>query len=317
MNRYGALLLRSLVGAKSLLRARRGAAPDPPAAKVVIFGAMVTEVGRVRATNEDCVAYVTPELGAPEYRKGFLAILADGMGGHAAGEVASALAVEVVRDAVYRLDAPAPQVLATAFSAAHAAIRDHARRNPEAEGMGTTCTALLARDGRLFLAHVGDSRAYLFRDGRLTQLSDDQTLHAHLIRQGLMSQEEAAQSPGANYILQALGAGESITPTIERLGLPIRPGDRLTLCSDGLHALVADAEIARILSASDPHEACRLLVEAANAAGGHDNISVGVFDVAQGATDGGQKKDHADTKPIVVPPALADGSGEQTGRETE
>jgi protein phosphatase len=145
--------------------------------------------------------------------------------------------------------------------------------------MGTTCTAILVRQNQLYLAHVGDSRAYLFRDGLLNQISDDQTLHAQLIRDGVMTAEEAAHSPGGNFILQALGAREAIAPTIYATGLPLLAGDRLMLCSDGLHGMVRNEDISTILATRIPSEACHLLIAAANAAGGHDNISVGVFDV--------------------------------------
>ena len=142
--------------------------------------------------------------------------------------------------------------------------------------MGTTCTALGVRDNLLWLAHVGDSRAYLLRDGRLTQLSDDQTLHAQLVRDGVMS-PDAGKGAGSNVILQALGTRLGVEPTIWTEGLPLRQGDIVILCTDGLTNLVSDASIAEAVSKNPPPEACRLLIEAARRGGGHDNISVGVF----------------------------------------
>ncbi|WP_457798005.1 protein phosphatase 2C domain-containing protein [Methylocystis sp. S23] len=238
---------------------------------------MRTDVGCVRRLNEDAVAFVTPAADAPDGRFGALAIVADGMGGHAAGEVASSLAVEIVWRIFYSMDAPPSQVLRTALEAANKAILDYAAAHPECAGMGTTCTVIGVRDRRLWLGHIGDSRAYILREGRLTQLSDDQTLHAQMVRDGLMSREEAGTGPGSNVILQALGTREEIEPTVWEEGLPLRAGDAAVLCSDGLYNLVEDEKIRSAVANHAPAEACLRLIEAARAGGGYDNISVGVF----------------------------------------
>lgn len=263
-----------------------------------VVGAMRTDVGRVRSLNEDTVAFVAPAEQDPEAKLGLLALVADGMGGHAAGEVASALAAEVVRRVYFSLDAPPPQALNAAFEAANRAIFDHAARNSECSGMGTTCTAIAVRDECLWLAHVGDSRAYILRDGELTQLSEDQTLHAQLVRDGVLTAEEAEKSPGGNVIMQALGTRQEISPALWSEGLHVRLGDRFILCSDGLSNLASDAEITAIVSRHPPREACAALIDAALAAGGYDNISVGVFAVEGDAPkqSGGQ----AATKRIKI-----------------
>jgi serine/threonine protein phosphatase PrpC len=245
--------------------------------RLTIVGAMLTDVGQVRSSNEDAVAYVTPAYDDPASDRGALALVADGMGGHAAGEIASALAAEVVRGMYFALDVPAADALATAFEAANRAILDRAEADPACQGMGTTCTAIAVQDNMAYLAHVGDSRAYLLREGLLTQLSEDQSLHAQLIRDGVLTKEEAETQPGRNYILQALGTKTDVTPAIWREGLRLYPGDVLVLCSDGLTNLVSDALIAEIAGHPQPQEACRRLVDAACDAGGHDNISVGIF----------------------------------------
>jgi PPM family protein phosphatase len=265
-----------------------------------VTGAMRSHVGRVRRSNEDCVAFVQPRPGAPEERIGFLALVADGMGGHAAGEVASAIAADVVRRSLYAGAAAPPENLRKAFFAANAAILNHADAYPETRGMGTTCTALIVRQGALWLAHVGDSRAYLLRDGALHQLSRDQTLHAQLIRDGALTEEEAANSPGGNYLLQALGARAEFTPEIWAEAMPLLSGDRLLLCSDGLYGHVDDAEIARLLIEHEAQTdgACDALIEAALQGGGSDNISVGVFAVALDAPD--KKRDQASTREIKI-----------------
>jgi protein phosphatase len=208
-----------------------------------------------------------------------LLIVADGMGGHAAGEVASALAVEVVWQVYFSLQGPVPESLMTAFETANRAILEHGKKTPNCKGMGTTCTALAIHDGQVWLAHVGDSRAYLLRGGKLTQLSADQTLHAEMIREGLMTEEESKTSEGGNVVLQALGTGPDVVPAVWGKGIPLIEGDILVLCSDGLWNMVDDAAIAEIAARAAPREACQNLVGAALEAGGYDNVSVGIFSV--------------------------------------
>lgn len=270
----------------------------PSTAPLRFAGAIRTDVGCVRQINEDSVAFIASAGSSQARDPGALALVADGMGGHAAGEVASALALEVVRRVYYSLDKAPAEALRAAFDAANRAIFDYAAKHPECAGMGTTCTALGVRDNRLWLAHVGDSRAYLMRAGRLTQLSDDQTLHAQLVRDGVMSPEDAGKGAGSNVILQALGTRLDVEPTIWMEGLPLQKNDIAILCSDGLTNLVADARIAEAVSKYAPAEACRLLIEAAREGGGHDNISVGVF-VAE-TDDSDRIADQAETKRIKI-----------------
>jgi serine/threonine protein phosphatase PrpC len=263
-----------------------------------IIGAMRTDTGLVRSHNEDAVAWVTSHDDAAATNRGSLALVADGMGGHAAGEVASALAADVVRRLYYDLDGPIPQVLANAFAAANRAIIEYAQEHPECRGMGTTCTVLAFRDQQVWLAHIGDSRAYLLRDRHLTQLSEDQTLVAKLVSEGTITQAEADQSPMHNVILQALGTTANIKPMIGAKGLPLQSGDVLILCSDGVSNMVPDGKIAELASRLPPQEACDALIEAALAAGGHDNASLGVFSVTAGAAP---KRVEPTTRRIKLP----------------
>lgn len=242
---------------------------------------MRTDPGLVRELNEDKVAWITPQDDDVARSHGCLALVADGMGGHAAGEVASTLAAETVGRVYYDLKGPVPKVLQMAFSAANRAILDYAAEHPDCKGMGTTCTVLAFRDGQAWLAHIGDSRAYLLRDATLTQLSQDQTLVAKLLSEGALTEEEAALSPVHNVILQALGAGPKFQPIIGSKGLPLKPGDVLILCSDGVFNMVPDATIADIAGRLPPQEACNALIDAALAAGGQDNASLGVFGIAE------------------------------------
>jgi PPM family protein phosphatase len=241
--------------------------------------AMLSNVGAVRALNEDVVLYATAPEGEAGAKRGTLALVADGMGGHSAGEVASALAAEVVRRVFYDLEGSPPTVLTSAFAAANRAILEWAANHPECSGMGTTCTALAFTEREAWLAHIGDSRAYLLRGGSLTQLSEDQTLVATLVREGRLSKEEAEHSPVSNVITQALGMGPEIEPIIWQRPLPLLADDVIVLCSDGLSGAVSDAAIADIAGRLPPGEACEALIAAALAAGGHDNISVGVLRV--------------------------------------
>ena len=263
-----------------------------------IIGAMRTDTGLVRSHNEDAVAWVTPHDDDAALNRGSLALVADGMGGHAAGEVASALAADVIRRLYYDLDGAIPQVLANAFTTANRAIIEYAQEHPECRGMGTTCTVLAFRDQHAWLAHIGDSRAYLLRDRHLVQLSEDQTLVAKLVSEGTLTHEEADHSPMHNVILQALGTTSNIKPMIGAKGLPLQIGDVLILCSDGVSNMVPNEKIAEVASRLPPQEACDALIEAALAAGGHDNASLGVFSVTTGATP---KRVEPTTRRIKLP----------------
>lgn len=264
-----------------------------------IVGAMLSDIGRVRMSNEDSVAFVIPSSLDPAAGRGCLFLVADGMGGHAAGEIASAIAVEVVRLVYYSQSKPAPESLRLAFESAHRAIFEHSENNPECRGMGTTCTALAIHDGRFWLAHVGDSRAYLLRGGHLRQLTQDQTLHAQMIREGLMTKEESKAARGGNVILQALGTAMAVVPDIAEQGIALNEADRLILCSDGLWNMVEDARIADIAARLPPQEACRQLVDAALEAGGYDNVSAGVIAVRAPAAGRAAESQKA-TRPIEI-----------------
>jgi serine/threonine protein phosphatase PrpC len=240
---------------------------------LAVIGAVATHPGLVRCNNEDVVLCVLPDAD----ERGTLAIVADGMGGHAAGEVASAIATETIRRLYYERGGSAPEVLAAAFAAANEAIYRRSATDPACAGMGTTCTVLALREDAAFLAHIGDSRAYLLRDSGLHQISEDHSLVAQLVRDGVLTPEQAAKSPQRHIILRALGIEPIAEAAVWSQGLPLRPGDVFVLCSDGLSDLVDDATIGDVVARLAPDEACAALVEAALAAGGRDNVSVGVF----------------------------------------
>jgi protein phosphatase len=245
-----------------------------------------TDVGRKRPGNEDsfCVA---PGLG--------LFVVADGMGGHAAGEVASRLAVETIQEwmAKYRGGTDSAEVgepvatysreanfLLTSIRRANRIIFDAAQSRPEYAGMGTTVVAVLGLDGQVVLAHVGDSRIYRIRDDQMVQLSRDHSLVREQVDLGLLSAEEAQVAPHRHLITRALGLKESVD--VDLTEQPALPGDLLLLCSDGLSDLLEDEEMLAIIRehAHDLEEACQALVDRANAKGGDDNITAVLIGVA-------------------------------------
>jgi protein phosphatase len=230
-----------------------------------------TDVGLVRSSNEDAYLVADP-----------IFAVADGMGGHLAGEVASGTTIDTLREfasAIAKDDDPGAALVETA-RAANRAVYEKAAGDPSYTRMGTTLTAAIARDGRLSIAHVGDSRAYLFRKGKLEQLTQDHTLVAEYVRHGRMSEEEAKVHPSRSIITRALGVEPDIP--IDTVTLGLQPGDRIVLCSDGLYSMISDEEIATILASTEDTEAvARQLVDAANQAGGEDNTTVIVIDVEE------------------------------------
>ena len=227
-----------------------------------------SHVGLVRSHNEDS-AFVGPGL----------VVVADGMGGAAAGEVASSTAVYAA-DEARRGQAPSlePRVaLAEAVARAAAKIRADIDAVPDRAGMGTTFTALQTDGTRVALAHLGDSRAYRFRDGALEQVTADHTLVQSLVDAGQLSPAQARRSAHRHIVMRSLGGAGPSDPDL--LDLDTVPGDRLLVCSDGLSDLVDDADLALILALPDASTAADLLVAAALDAGGTDNVTCVVVDV--------------------------------------
>jgi PPM family protein phosphatase len=257
----------------------------------------LTDPGRVREQNEDA------PLADPADPR--LVGVADGMGGHEGGEVASQLAIHTIRSWKDRLDGragrDAADVLRDAFIDANRVVFEKGQEDESLLGMGTTLTIGWLDSGTLSLAHVGDSRAYLLRGGRLQQLTEDQTVAQEWVRRGRLSEEEAAASPHRHILLQAIGA-DTDKLDIETTTLRLSPGDRLLFASDGLTGMVKDNDELRdlLVQNADPQEACRVLVDAANAAGGEDNISVVLVDVSGDADDAAAIDVEDEAAPVVV-----------------
>ncbi len=240
--------------------------------------ANLTDLGCVREVNEDYYCYAEPEDDAAFHRKGRLAMVADGMGGHVGGQVASGLAVDTVRQVYLNHTGDDPlEALAAAFQEAQAAILEYAREHPEVRGMGTTCTVAVVRGHELFYGHVGDSRLYLIRDGEIRQITDDHSYVGRLLREGMITPEEAALHPDRNVLTAALGMAGTVPCEIPEAPLGLQPGDLLLLCSDGLHGLVGDPEMLEVSTRNAPREACQELVRMARERGGFDNITVEIL----------------------------------------
>jgi protein phosphatase len=230
-----------------------------------------TNVGLIRPQNEDSYHCKHP-----------LYVVADGLGGHAAGEVASALVVDRLREVTVAEDASAEQAqqdLAEAVRDANRQIHRSATEDPEHAGMGTTVTAAICVSDRLGFAHVGDSRAYLFREGKLEQITEDHTPVQRAVRAGVISAEEALRHPSRHVLAQAVGLDIDIdvdTPVVE-----MQAGDRIVMCTDGLTDPVPDADMQRLLAGFDtPQAAVDGLIRAALNGGGPDNVTLIVIDVS-------------------------------------
>jgi protein phosphatase len=226
-----------------------------------------TDVGQVRQANED--SYLVHEP---------LFVVADGMGGHIAGDVASSTAVSVISGNATTASAENLETLAELVRAANKAIWEKAGEDPNLRGMGTTCTLMLIDNTKAHFAHVGDSRAYLMRNGQLSQITEDHTLVGRMVKEGKLKPEEAENHPQRSIITRALGVDADVE--VDLLSLDLAVGDRIILNSDGLSSMISDDEIANaVREEADPQAASERLVELANHAGGEDNVTVVVVDI--------------------------------------
>ena len=253
-----------------------------------------TDTGRARADNEDS-AYARPPL----------YVVADGMGGAQAGEVASALAVEEFRGGL-TAQGTAEQRLSERVQAANRRIYETARRTLEHEGMGTTLTAVYLDESDLAVAHVGDSRAYIFRDGELVRLTHDQSLVEELIRRGKLTPEQAAAHPQRSIITRALGIEPEVE--VDTWTYPMRAGDVVLLCSDGLTSMISETQIAAVLAEQPELErAGERLIAEANEAGGRDNITVILFRLEDVDGESGPPSRIEEATAVDLPPIGSQG----------
>jgi len=250
-----------------------------------IAGYVVSNVGCVRELNEDRGRIVQPGDDAEQGRRGVLAIVADGMGGHSAGEVASELAVDAVHRAYYAHDGAPAAALVAAVQHANRTIFEMASAEKRLAGMGTTCVALAVCGGHAYAASVGDSRLYLLREGAIYRMTNDDSAVGELVVRGLLTRDEARHHADRNVILRALGTHDDVQVSRWEQPLPVRGGDVFLLCSDGLSDLVEDEEIAALAADRHGADACQGLVAMARARGGHDNITVAMLRISARAAD--------------------------------
>jgi serine/threonine protein phosphatase PrpC len=229
---------------------------------VRIEAGSASDIGRVRERNEDSILVEPP-----------LYVVADGMGGHRGGQVASRVALETIE----ALSSEGKGTLPDQVRSANRAVWDRSVEDERLSGMGTTLTAALVDGASALIVHVGDSRAYLLRDGELRQLTTDHTLVARMVKSGEITEAEADSHPHKNVLTRALGTDEEVE--VDEDTIALIDGDRLLLCSDGLTGMVTEDQIQAILESSEqPQRAADRLVKAANRAGGIDNISVVVLE---------------------------------------
>jgi len=242
-----------------------------------------SDVGKKRARNEDCYGAFPAEQ---------LYVVADGMGGHAGGEIASRIAVAAINSVIQNNreillskdehdkdleSSPVAQLLSDAVRGACHEVHHEASVNAELHGMGTTATALLFHGREAFIGHVGDSRAYLLREGRLLQLTEDHSLVNEQLKAGLITQKEAERSRFRNIITRSIGFEDDVD--VDMIALKVSADDTFVLCTDGLTGLVADEEILAILNDNDLDEVSQILIDLANKRGGDDNITVMIVKV--------------------------------------
>jgi PPM family protein phosphatase len=247
--------------------------------------ARITHPGRKRRRNED--AYVVePPLFA----------IADGMGGAQAGEVASRLAAAAVRES--GADGGGEDRILGLMREANRRVYDRSSTDPKTSGMGTTMTVALVEDDRVAFGHVGDSRAYLIRDGEIEQLTEDHSLVNELLKSGKLSPAEAQTHPQRSVITRALGTDPDVD--VDTFTIGVQTGDLFLLCSDGLTDMVSQSDILELVGRNrdDIDEALKALVKAANRGGGEDNITIVAFEIADVAAHDGQTQEQA------LPPAL-------------
>jgi protein phosphatase len=255
-----------------------------------------SDIGRARQRNED--AYIVSH---PLYA------VADGMGGHRGGQEASRMAVKIVSEIT---KSAGQDHIAGQVRKANQAVYDRSSEDPSLSGMGTTMTAVLADGDEIHLAHVGDSRAYLLRDGELQMLTEDHTLVQRMVIEGKLTKDEAHDHPQRSILTRALGVDQDVR--VDEAMVLVREGDRVLLCTDGLTGMLEDEDVKEILEAdADPQKAADHLVDAANRAGGLDNITALVLDFVPEATEGtepaGVAAPEAPAPPVETPPRRREG----------
>jgi len=256
------------------------ATANPHSAVLKVIAAIRTDAGCHRERNEDSAVFIRPGDAALLSSKGVLAIVADGVGGHSAGETASRIAVAIVGRRYFETTAEWRTALVESIRDANAAILAHSRENHSLADMGTTCTALAIREGFAWCGHVGDSRLYLVRDGQIYAMTENHSAVMEKVRAGLLSIEEARRHEDRNIIVRSLGSRADVAVDAWKEPLPVLQDDRFVLCSDGLYDIVEDSEIKALVANADPFDAAQRLIALARDRGAPDNVTAVILAVS-------------------------------------
>jgi PPM family protein phosphatase len=266
-----------------------------------IESSLKTNIGRCRGQNEDSIGAFSLGKNTGKTTDGFLTVLADGMGGHKGGDVASRMAVDIVgKTFLAQQQVNTVEVLQTCLVEANQAIYDRAKLDPAFKGMGSTCTVLYIKDDKAGFAHIGDSRLYCLRDKMLQLLTEDHTLVNEMLRDGLISADEARNHPDRSIVTRALGTVENVDISTSEGLFTVQAGDIYLLCSDGLYDLVDDDEIQQALINYLPQSAAKHLIDLANERGGYDNISVGIIAILASSSETKRNAKPRETSPAIL-----------------
>ena len=283
---------------------------ETPQRRLIVRAVMRTDTGLVRSENQDFGTYTTPDEERGSHTGGRLMIVADGMGGHRGGATASRLAAETVKAQYLGSESEdIPTALRDSLSRANARIYSEAQSNPELRGMGTTTSVLAVRNDQGWLAHVGDSRIYMIRNEQIEQLTDDHSLVATMVREGLLTSQEAESHPRRNVLQRSMGVAEDVEIDV-RGPIELKEGDTFILCSDGLHGVVKEEELLRVAKMPIDSAADEFL-RLALSRGAPDNVTVIVARVEIGGPTGEDKLD--ETIKLDVDPSQYD----ETVRDTQ
>ncbi len=265
--------------------------------RIVVAG--LTHQGMVRKDNQDSYGFIEPESESLLESHGRLFIVADGLGGHRGGKVASKMAVDVIGKLYFSSGKKAVYpALLHALELANKSIYEASGQHEELRGMATTCTALVLKWPLLYMAHVGDSRAYLVRNGAIKKLSMDHTLVEEMVHSGIINQDEAKSHPDSHILTRSLGILQAVEVDVMDPALQLLGGDSLLLCSDGLTVYLEDEEILQAVLQNSPDRACEVLVETANERGGRDNVTVEIVHIRESA-EPEPEVDMEDTAPQI------------------
>lgn len=247
------------------------------ASSQTLQAAIVTDLGNIRTNNEDTALFFRIADPVTTHSKGSLILVADGMGGHAAGEVASRMAADIISREYFHHENGQTGVeksLLSAFRKANKQIYESAADDPKLRGMGTTCTAIVVKQDEIYFAHAGDSRAYFIKEKQINQVTTDHTYVQELLKQGNISAAEAAVHPQRNVLTNAMGTKPELRVDAGKYAQPLTEQDVLLLCSDGLYDYLEDQVMATMILDKPLQEAAEALVAEAKKRGGHDNITV-------------------------------------------